>query len=87
MERGGALYLALEDNLRRLYNRLGKLLDGGEPPEGFHMATEWPRLGEGGVVALDDCLGEGRDAGLVVVDNLTKVRPSVFVDRGFYDLD
>ena len=87
MERGGALYLALEDNLRRLYNRLGKLLDGGEPPEGFHMATEWPRLGEGGVEALDDFLGERPDARLVVVDTLKKIRPSVSGNRAVYDLD
>ncbi len=87
VERGEALYLALEDNPRRLYNRLGKLLDGGEPPDGFHMATEWPRLGEGGAEALDDFLRERPDARLVVVDTLKKIRPSASGNRAVYDVD
>ncbi len=43
VERGQALYLALEDNPRRLYNRLGKLLGGGEPP----MGSTWLPSGPG----------------------------------------
>lgn len=87
VERGEALYLALEDNPRRLYNRLGKLLDGGEPPAGLHMATEWPALGAGGAEALDVFLHEHPDTRLVVVDTLKKVRPRVPGNRSLYDLD
>lgn len=87
VERGEALYLALEDNPRRLYNRLGKLLEGADPPAGFHMATEWPRLGEGGEEALGAYLEEHPATRLVVVDTLKKIRPRAFGNRAAYDLD
>ena len=38
VERGEVLYLALEDNPRRLQKRLQKLLVGGPAPAGLHMA-------------------------------------------------
>lgn len=43
VECGDVLYLALEDNPRRLQGRLGKMLAGGEAPKGLYYATEWPR--------------------------------------------
>ena len=87
VDRGEVLYLALEDNRRRLQNRLRKVLDGNQPPEGLHIATEWARVDEGGAEALDDWLSVHPDAGLVVVDILKVVRPSVSGNRGIYDAD
>jgi AAA domain/Domain of unknown function (DUF3854) len=52
VERGAVLYLALEDNPRRLQSRLKKLLPVGAAPEGLELATEWPRLGDGGLGSL-----------------------------------
>ena len=55
VERGEALYLALEDNQRRLQKRLGKLLGGDGAPEGLtHIygvaaARRGRRRGAGGV--------------------------------------
>jgi AAA domain len=49
VEQGDCLYLALEDNRRRLQGRLDKLLVGTPPPVHLHIATEWPRFDEGGV--------------------------------------
>jgi hypothetical protein len=54
VEIGDVLYMALEDNYRRLRKRLGKLVTG-EVPERLHIATEWPRMDEGGAEALDAC--------------------------------
>jgi AAA domain/3'-5' exonuclease/Domain of unknown function (DUF3854) len=74
VERGAVLYLALEDNPRRLQSRLKKLLPGGAAPEGLELATQWPRLGEGGLDALEAWLNAHSDARLVVIDTLAKIR-------------
>ena len=50
VERGDVLYLALEDNRRRLQKRLSKMLCGPAPNR-LEIATAWPKLDEGGVEA------------------------------------
>jgi hypothetical protein len=74
VERGAVLYLALEDNPRRLQSRLKKLLPGGTAPKGLELATEWPRLGDVGLEALEAWLNTHSDARLVVIDTLAKFR-------------
>jgi DNA-binding transcriptional ArsR family regulator len=75
VEKGAALYLALEDNERRLQFRLAKLLARAEVPDGLHYSIECPRLDEGGVKAIEDWLRSRPDARLVVIDTLAKIRP------------
>jgi hypothetical protein len=84
---GGVLYLALEDNRRRLQGRIKKLLCGREAPAGLHFALDWPRLDEGGIEALDDFLGEHPDINLVIVDTLARFKPRASGRRAQYDED
>jgi hypothetical protein len=75
VEKGSALYLALEDNERRLQFRLKKILARSKVPEGLHYSIECPRLGDGGVEAIESWLRSRPDARLVVIDTLAKIRP------------
>ncbi len=75
VEQGSSLYLALEDNHRRLKKRMGDILKGAPPPEKFFLANEWPRLDEGGLDYIVEWLESTPDARLVVIDTMVKIRP------------
>ena len=48
-EQGAVLYLALDDNQRRLQKRVNKVLGAhNQWPESLRFATGWPRSNEGG---------------------------------------
>ncbi|MFL5667654.1 MAG: AAA family ATPase [Ktedonobacteraceae bacterium] len=73
---GDVLYLALEDNARRLQARARQLLESMTGvPGGVDFALEWPRLGEGGLSALEDYLKGHPHVRLVVIDTWAKVAP------------
>jgi len=86
VERGEALYLALEDTPKRLQSRLGMMLHGEPAPDGLHLATAWPRLDQGGLQHLEAWLDEHQDARLVIVDTFQKLRPPQD-GRGLYEQD
>lgn len=75
VEPGDVLYLALEDNQRRLKSRLISLLGDSPAPARLHLYTDWPVLGAGGQELMESWLDEHPDARLVMVDVLQKIRP------------
>ena len=69
------LYLALEDNRRRLKKRLARVHDLGAWPENLHLATEAKRLDAGGLEALRQWCADHPAARLVIIDTLACVKP------------
>jgi AAA domain len=72
---GDVLYLALEDNQRRLKRRLKKLLGRVAPPPGLTFHTEWRRTDDGGIDGMRAWCEEHPAAKLIVIDTLQKIRP------------
>lgn len=70
----GVLYLALEDSLHRLQNRMNKILKGKPAPEQFYFTTEAPKLDNGLLETLDAHLEQYPDTKLIIIDTLQKVR-------------
>jgi hypothetical protein len=74
VSRGAALYAALEDTPRRLRSRLLKLLVSSPPPDDLDLLLNLPRLGEGGLEALERWLNDHPNARLIIIDTLVCVR-------------
>ncbi|MDP2355208.1 MAG: AAA family ATPase [Beijerinckiaceae bacterium] len=76
-EEGDVLYLALEDNERRLQSRIDKLYGvfSDSWPVRFDFATEWPRANEGGLDAIRDWIRSKPNPRLIIVDVLAQFRP------------
>lgn len=87
VDRGEALYLALEDNERRLQDRLNKLLAGREAPRGLHMTTVSNRVDSGLLEDLEEFLEANQDVRLVVIDTIVKVRPQGSTKQTLYEQD
>ena len=77
VEKGDALYLALEDNPRRLQNRLAILKDqDSKLPSRLHLVTEFLPLQMGGMQSLLIWLDKHPKTHLVVIDTLGRILPS-----------
>ena len=83
----GSFYLALEDNDRRLQDRMNKVLQGERAPDGFDFATSSEDIGSGLIAQLEDYLTEHPDCGLIVIDTLQKVRPVKTAPVNAYEAD
>ena len=82
---GDVLYIALEDNPRRLQRRLQQLLfRDGEWPQCLTFATAWRRLDQGGLDDVADWISEHPEARLVVIDTLAAIRP-LSKEHGFIE--
>ncbi|MCJ2043067.1 AAA family ATPase [Methylobacterium sp. J-078] len=88
-DQGDVLYLALEDNRRRLQNRIDKVLGAfaEEWPAAMHYATEWPRAGDGGIEAIRDWIIAKENPRLVIVDVLAMFKPVRGSSESLYEAD
>ena len=74
VEQGEALFIGLEDNYRRLQDRLYQICED-ERPSALQLLLDIPPLDQGGLAMLGDWLDEQNNMRLVVIDTLAKVRP------------
>ncbi|HPM11555.1 MAG TPA: AAA family ATPase, partial [Paludibacter sp.] len=74
VERKGVLYLALEDNKRRLRERLSLALPESEVPENLFFEIEYERASSGGLTRIKNFLKSTPGIGLVIVDTLARFR-------------
>ena len=70
---GTVLYLALEDDYRRLQERLSRMF-GVEGTDTLHFATCAKQLGAGLAEQLNRFVSEHQDTRLIIIDTLQKIR-------------
>ncbi|MFW6052968.1 MAG: AAA family ATPase [Desulfosalsimonas sp.] len=77
VEQGSATYFALEDTPRRLQTRLRQTLTYcKDKPRSLQLHTQWPRMGEGGLTALDNAIQKAEDLRLVIIDTYALFKPT-----------
>lgn len=75
VDQGEALYIALDDQKRRILEILKAMSPNGQIPTGLHVAFDWPRLGAGCEDELNDWLYHHREhARFVCLDVIKHVR-------------
>jgi AAA domain/IclR helix-turn-helix domain len=85
---GDVLFLALEDNERRLKDRIARVFGRVDNwPERFHYATAWSRANEGGLTAVERWVQSMPKPRLVIVDVLAMFRPTVGGSNNAYETD
>jgi AAA domain len=83
-EQGDVLALMLEDNQRRLQDRMRKLEPSAAWPERLMLYTAWPRLDAGGLAEMEAWLQAAERPRLIVVDILASVRGSADGRKSMY---
>ena len=87
VDEGDVLYLALEDNERRLQSRLKQLLPLGRAPERLYIDTTCRRLDQGLLEDLREWLNAMPNPRLIIIDVLNRIRPAQKPNEGVYDYD
>lgn len=85
VDQGDVLYLALEDNERRLKRRL--LTKGVTAPDRLTLVTEWPDLDHGCIAEMEAWADAVDRPALIIVDVLKMVRSNSRNNESLYDGD
>jgi hypothetical protein len=73
---GDVLYIALEDNQRRLKKRIDKIAQGqGRWSNRLALHTEWNRVDQGGLEAIEAWCKSVKEPRLIWIDTLARIRP------------
>src|SRR5262249_2625779 len=72
---GDALYLALEDNERRLHWRIKKIVQNDKWPPRLSLHTVWRRVDQGGLEDIEAWIKSVKEPRRVWSDTLAKIRP------------
>lgn len=73
VKQGSVLYLALEDDMRRLQDRLYRMF-GAEATDKLHFSVYSQSIGNGLIPQLQHFIEEQPDTRLIIIDTLQKVR-------------
>jgi hypothetical protein len=86
---GDVLYLALEDNRRRLQRRLRKYYGPNREawPQRLKFLTKWRRLDQGGLDDIREWCASVEKPTLIMIDTLKKVRAPKKSNQTDYDAD
>lgn len=71
--KGAVLYLALEDDYRRLQGRMSRMF-GVDGTDSFQFAIDAKRVNDGLPEQLERYIGKHRDLRLIIIDTLQKIR-------------
>ena len=85
--KSGVLYLALEDSMRRLKDRLEKILDGADAPANFYLATAARAIDSGLSDQISEHMKRHPDTKLVIIDIFERVRSSTMKFSSAYAMD
>ena len=73
---GDVLYIALEDNQRRLKKRIDKIAQGqGRWSNRLALHTEWKRVDQGGLEDIEAWCKSVKEPRLIWIDTLARIRP------------
>jgi RecA-family ATPase len=87
VDEGDVLYLALEDNERRLQSRLKKLLPDARAPHRLFIDIACRRLDQGLLDDLREWIASAAQPRLIIIDVLNRIRPGQKHNEGVYDYD
>jgi hypothetical protein len=86
---GDVLYAALEDNQRRLWKRIRKIMAAPDAawPQSLTLTTRWRRLDAGGIADIKEWAKSAANPRLIILDTLAGVRPERNSRDTLYDGD